>query len=125
MSLDHHSITSSFNQDFCNHLAYCLTGAFENYRPDKFTRLWCDGIKMPYYDSQLSIVSITRTRKVITQGWFGENGQEVYDITIKFGKCAMEKCMNGLSLIDCLPDEDSLNWVMLDIENKKIVLSLQ
>jgi hypothetical protein len=32
--------------------------------------------------------------------------------------------MEGLSLIDCLPSEESLDWVTLDIEKKTIELQL-
>jgi hypothetical protein len=117
------TVKEPFDDDFCVHLEYHLCRTFQN-SPDKRLRWFgCDGVSMPL-NSQLSIESIARTKKIKTLAWMEVNGQYKYEMTIKFGPDAVKKYMEGVSLIDCLPSEESLDWVTLDIEKKTIELQL-
>ena len=119
------TITASFNQHFCHVLMFHLCLTFKHANTDKFKCLWCDGIAMPFLDSQLSIKSVRDTREIFTQAWIGFDGQAPYYMTIKFGKRALKHCMRGLSLLDCLPDEHSMDWITMDTEKMTIELRLE
>jgi hypothetical protein len=56
--------------------------------------------------------------------WMGFTGQDRYEMTIKLGLDSIKNYKKGLSLIDCLPSDESLDWVTLDIEKKTIELQL-
>ena len=79
---------------------------------------------MPSRSSQLHIENITKTKKIETMAWMGFTGQDRYEMIIKLGPDAVKNYMEGSSLIDCLPSEESLDWVILDIEKKTIELQL-
>jgi len=112
-----------FDGNFRNYLEYHLCRAFQN-SPDKKLRWFgCDGVDIPQ-SSQLSIESIIKTQKIETLAWMEVNGYTRYEMIIKLGPDAIKNYMEGLSLIDCLPSEESLDWVILDIEKKTIELQL-
>jgi len=112
-----------FGGDFRNYLEYHLCRAFRN-SPDKRLRWFgCDGVDKPQ-NSQLSIESITKSKKIETLAWMEVNGQARYEMIIKLGPDAIKNYMEGLSLIECLPSDESLDWVILDIEKKTIELQL-
>jgi hypothetical protein len=115
------SIQATFTRDFCIELEYHLSRAFKNCDDKRYKWMWCDGIDDPDMARQPS----KNPRHVFTMAWFGETGQDRYKMTIKLGKRALENCCEGLGLRDCLPDDDSLDWVILDVENKEIVLRLK
>lgn len=117
-------ISNSFNEDFCSYLEYHLTRAFANSLNDEIRWLWCDGIKMPFNDSQLILQNIIETKQIATEAWIGIDGQGIYKMTIKLGPCSLDKIVQGMPLIDCLPGEESLNWVELDLTGKEIQLQL-
>ena len=114
------AIQAAFTQDFCLELEYHLTRAFINCN-GKFNQLWCDGVDVPDVKEQSS----KHPNKVFTMAWFGDGGQDRYKMTIKLGKKALKYCGEGLGLSDCLPPDDRLDWVYLDVENKEIVVSLR
>jgi hypothetical protein len=115
---------SPFDWDFCVFLQIHLSQAFNNTRNDKFRVLWCDGILVPD-DNQLFLSNIRKTKQILTRGWFGYDGQGPYWFVIKFGPKALEAYIKGLSLVDCVPDCDTVNWVTVDMENREIELHLQ
>jgi hypothetical protein len=117
-------IKGSFNEDFCSHLEYHLTRTFGNSSNKKIRWFWCDGVKMPFVESQLFTKNIIETKQITTEAWIGVDGQDTYKMTIKLGILSTEKIIQGLTLIDCLPSENSLAWVKLDVERKEIILQL-
>lgn len=117
-------ITSPFTQDFCNYLEYHLSSTFRHSSDKKDIFFWCDGILMPD-EQQLSFEIIKNKSEVVTDAWLGYDGQEKYKMVIKLGPCALSNYEKGQSLIECVPDERSLDWVNLDVDNKKIELHLQ
>ena len=113
-----------FDGDFRVYLEYHLCRTFQN-SPDKRLRWFgCDGVSMPDQLRQLSIDSITKTKKIETLAWMEVNGLERFAMTIKLGPESIKNYIEGRSLIDCLPSEESLDWVTLDIEKKTIELQL-
>lgn len=115
------SIQAAFTWFFCFELEAHLSVAFQNCDDKKYKWLWCDYVQVPDWYNQPA----KNPRYVFTMAYFGETGQHRYKMIIKLGKRALVSCHEGLSLSDCLPDVDSLDWVTLDVENKEIVLKLK
>ncbi len=57
--------------------------------------------------------------------WIGKTGQDEYQMTIQFGKYSLRRYAKGTNLIDCIPSEESMGWIDIDIENKKIQVRLK
>ncbi len=115
----------SFNRDFCEHLEYHLGRTFANSDDKELQGLWCDGVLDPFIESQLTKKNIKDTRTIVTTAFIGHNGQGKYEMTIKFGQQSLDRFANGSSMTDCLPSEESMDWITLDIENKKIEVRLK
>lgn len=71
-------------QHFCSYLEYHLTRTFANIERTEMNRLWCDGIALPITDSQLLKKSIHATHCIVTKAWIGYDGQDEYEMTIRF-----------------------------------------
>ncbi|MCQ6960133.1 UPF0158 family protein [Mucilaginibacter aquariorum] len=119
------TIKQSFNQNFCYELEYHLTRAFENAPDPEISKIWCDGVLMPFEDRQLQRENVFSTQKIETEAWIVMTENEKYQMTIKLGKRSIKKCKEGLPLSDCLPDENSLKWISFDTKNKCIELQLK
>lgn len=123
------SYSNSFNEEFCTQLEYKISKAFNNSKELK--NLWCDGVSWaPYYNSDvnrnyLSIENVMERKQIKTTSWIGEDGQDEYEMTIKFGLIAIEKYQREDSLIDCIPNEESIDWISLDRENKRVEIKLK
>ncbi len=119
------TIKESFNEDFCAELEYHLTRTF-NQSDDKSLRgFWCDGILMPTNDLQLTKKSINDKRKIVTKAFLGYDGQDEYEMTINFGQYSLRRYAKGTDLSDSLPNEDTMDWVSLDMKSKTIELKLK
>jgi hypothetical protein len=117
-------IGKAFNEDFCSHLEYHLCRTFYNSPDEEIYGLWCDGVDMPY-ENHLTMKSVIETKEIPTMAWIGIDGQGRYTMTIKLGENAIESFKKGLSFIDCLPCEDSLDWITIDTQKRTIELQLK
>jgi hypothetical protein len=118
------TIRKSFSIDFCQRLEYHLARAFSNAGNNEFRWIWCDGIEVPDAINQ-SLENFVDTKEITTGAWLGVTGQDKYKMTIKLGDKSFEELKKGLSLNNCLPSEESLDWVDIDIQNKSIILQLK
>jgi hypothetical protein len=118
-------IKESFNEDFCLPLAHHLTRTFGNSEDKKLKGFWCDGVMIPFIESQLTKKSVNDTKKIVTKAWLGYNGQGEFEMTIKFGETSRECYAKGSDLTDSLPSEESMDWITLNIERKTIELRLK
>ena len=125
MNLKNEIIKESFNEDFCVQLEYHLTRTLESSEDKKLKGFWCDGILMPFIESQLTKKNVNDTRKIITKAWLGYGGQGEYEMTINFGPDSLRRYANGTDLTESLPSTDSLDWVTLDMDKKIIELQLK
>jgi hypothetical protein len=114
-----------FDEDFCIYLEYHLSRVFKNFEDDKIKFFWCDGVAMPLVEEQLTAKNVNDTRKITTKAWIGADGQGGYEMTINFGPKALGRYARGLDLKECVPSENSLGWIKLDIDEKKIELHLK
>jgi hypothetical protein len=118
-------IKESFNADFCVQLEHQLTRTFGNSEDKKLRGFWCDGVLMPFIESQLTKKNVNDTRKIVTKAWLGYDGQGEFEMTIHFGQLSLRRYAKGSDLGDCLPSENSMDWIELDIERKTIELQLK
>jgi hypothetical protein len=120
----------SFNEEFCLHLEYHLCRTFDHTTSEELKGFWCDGVSWaPYYNPDanreyLAIPKILEAKKITTTAKMGKSGQDYYDMSLILGDKALNNYEHGLSLINCLPGEESMDWIELDIEHKKIELRL-
>ena len=116
----------SFNEDFCLHLEFHLCRTFANSDQKELRRFWCDGVLWhPSSDARLTKKSVNDTRKIETSAWIGKTGQDNYDMTITFGRYSLRRYAKGASLIDCIPSEESMDWIDIDTKNKTIEIRLR
>jgi hypothetical protein len=115
----------SFNEEFCSYLEYHLTKTFAH-ADDKFIqKLWCDGILMPIIESQTSKKSVNDTRKIVTKAWIGSDGQREYEMRVKLGKYSLRRYARGTSLEDCVPSENTMDWITIDLGKRIIEIQLK
>lgn len=115
--------TTSFNIRFLEHTEYYLSKYFANSQNPDCKWLWCDGIKQPD-DNQLFIHTINHTKQVITDGWIGIDGQDNYVIIFKIGDKSLQRCTGNLDITDCLPPEDAMSGIYIDLEDKRLTVQL-
>jgi hypothetical protein len=115
----------SFDRDFCEHLEYHLGRTFTNSDDKEIHELWCDGILDPFIESQLTKKNVNDTRTIVTTAFIGHDGQGKYEMTIRLGQQSLRQYAKGSSMIDCLPSEESMDWITLDLDNQKIEVRLK
>jgi hypothetical protein len=108
---------NSFDQDFCSYLEFHLSKTFKNSDDRNLRALWCDGIVH-------TKSTILNSGQLETKAWIGRDGQEQYEMTIKFGPDSLSKFAKGLDLTATVPSDNSMDWINIDIHNKTIELQL-
>ena len=114
-------IEESFSQKFTEFLEFHLCDTFRNSEKKEIRRLWCDGIVWNHYSKK----SINDKREIETMAWIGQSGQDEFEMKIKFGKYSLRRYAKGTALNDCVPNSDSMDWIEIDIENRRIQLQLK
>lgn len=111
----------SFNQEFCDFLEFHLCDTFRNSEKKEIRWFWCDGVDYHHFDKKY----VNDNRKIRTIAWIGQGGQDIYEMTIIFGKYSLRRYAKGTNMIDCVPDSDSMDWITLNVEEKKIEIRLK
>ena len=115
-----------FNEKFCTHLEFHLGQTFKNSDRPEVNEFWCDGVSwIPDLDNQLTQKSVNDTRQIVTKAWLGKNGQDEYEMTIRFGKYSLRRYAKGTEMLDCIPSSNSMEWIDIEPENKKIEITLK
>ncbi|WP_162268272.1 hypothetical protein [Hymenobacter sp. PAMC 26628] len=113
-----------FDQEFCNYLEYQISKSLSASADPNRRRHWCDGVSMPDLTEAYSLKQLNNTKQVITQAWFGQSGQELYRLIIKFGKKAIRYYMRGNDMQACVPPIDNDDWIRVDYENRTVTVEL-
>ncbi len=98
---------------------------------DGLKYFWCDGVvDSPYYNHDVNIdylspEKIMIRKDIVTTAYIGEDGQDLYSLTLKFGHLALEAYQNNKKLIMYLPDMTNSNDLVIDIEKKTIQIQLK
>jgi hypothetical protein len=111
----------SFDENFCLALEYHLGSTLEKSHEERFKGFWCDGV----VSKRVSKKVVNDNRTIETKAWIGKDGQTEFDMKIKLGKYSLKRFAKGTSMVDCLPSSDFMNWVKIDLENKKIEIELK
>jgi hypothetical protein len=114
---------SSFDHDFCAFLEFHLCKTFKNSNDLYIQAFWCDGINNEQITKSEEFIN--KWRQIETTAWIGKDGQDKYDMTIKLGNDSFNKYSIGLDLTDCVPSEDSMNWIEINTDKKTIELQLK
>jgi len=120
-------INQSFNARFSLHLEFHLCGCFAccEGAHEEIKGFWCDGVSpFPYDISELSRANLKRDKKITTKSWMGTSGQVVYQMTILFGEKSLQYYLNGKSMISCLPDYSTMDWININTSTKEISINL-
>jgi hypothetical protein len=119
--------TQSFNEEFCLHLEGHLCDTFRNSEREDLKGFWCDGVAawFPEPDIQYAKKYVNDHRKFVTTAWIGKTGQDEYEVTVQFGKYSLRRYAKGRSLIDCLPSDETMDWIDIDTMKKTIELRLK
>jgi hypothetical protein len=112
------------NQDFCEFLEYEITKALSGSEDVRLRGFWCDGVLLPYSESEYSKKAVNDKRQIVMTAFAGQTGQDKYELTLRFGRKALSRYERDLSLEECLPNAEDNNWLDLDPENKKMVVQL-
>ncbi|WP_207430971.1 hypothetical protein [Sabulibacter ruber] len=110
----------SLDEDFCSALEYRLTRIFRESDQKEIRSLWCDGISPGIETNDNPIDS----RRIRTKAWIGKDGQEEFSMTILLGEEAIVKFLNGGSLIDSIPREETKDWMDIDTEGRTVTVQL-
>lgn len=116
-------MSESFDTDFCVYLEYHLGSVFRKSSDERIKYLWCDGVAIPL-SNQLEKKFINDNRKLTIKAWIGADEQSEYEMTIKFGKYSLRRFAGGESLKECVPTGNNFDWIIIDLEKKKIELWL-
>ena len=111
----------SFNEDFCKYLEYHLCDTFQKSGDKEIRKLWCDGVVWSHTTKK----HVNDKRLIETTAFIGQNGQEEYRMRLKFGKFSLRRYAKGTSLKGCIPNSESMNWIVIDIENKYMEIQLR
>ena len=117
-------IRKLFAGGFHHHLEFHLEQTFAKSPDHEISGFWCDGVAMPHHENHLTIKRLVEKKKITTMAWIGPDGQRPYEMTLKLGEKSIGNLLKGLSLIDCLPDVGSIDWISLDVDSGTIELQL-
>lgn len=118
-------MSTSFNEEFCTTLEYHLCKTFSKSDYEDLKGFWCDGISwIPVDEKQLEKEELSKNKQIITEAWIGKNGQDKYQMTIYFGKFALNKYLKDDDLLGCIPSSDSMDWIVIDPKKNVIEIYL-
>ena len=68
--------------------------------------------------------SANDNRQVVMTAYIGVTGQDIYELTLKFGKKALSRYARDLDISECLPDPERHDWWDVDIKVRAIWVQL-
>lgn len=80
---------------------------------------WCDGVYSMQAEGHYSQKHINDRREARLRAFFGQSGQDRYDLYLVFGRKALSRYAIGLDLKVCMPD--SSDGLFIDPEMKTII----
>jgi hypothetical protein len=112
------------DQDFCRFLEHKLEEAFGNSEREGVRHFWCDGVSLPDSEADYSKKSVNDNRQVVMTAYTGISGQDIYQLTLIFGRKALSRFARDLDISVCFPDSDSEGWWDVDVERRTIWIQL-
>lgn len=112
------------DQDFCEVLEYEVTKALSGSTDQCLQGFWCDGVLLPHSESEYSRKTINDKRQVTMTAFAGNTGQEIYKLTLHFGRKSLSYYTKSLSIIECIPKTEHSKWFNIDPTSKTIAVHL-
>lgn len=112
------------DQNFCLALEYHFTRALSEAGQGDFKYFWCDGILLPLNEDEYSLKSVNDTRMVRLKAFLGQDGQDEYNLYLKFGNKSLSRYSRGLSVEVCMPPTKKTDWYTIDVAKKEIIIYL-
>jgi len=109
---------------FCTFLEYKMGGAFQKSNRELVRGFWCDGVLLPTSEEDYSKKSVNDKRQVVMTAYIGKTGQDIYELTLRFGKKALSRYARDLDISECLPDSEHDDWWDVDINHRAIWIQL-
>ena len=110
------------DENFCEFLEYEICKVLQSL--DQPTDFWCDGVLKSQSDYSYSKKFVNDNRKMTFKAFIGKDGQQEYELTLKFGSKALSRFARNLDIKECLSNPRHPDWVNIDIERKIIVIQL-
>ena len=115
----------SFNDDFCLRLEYHLCETLWKSTRGDIRGFWCDGVGFWDSDPQITKKRVNGTRRIETVAYLGKSGQEPYKMTIRLGRYALRRYARGNSMVDCIPSNETMDWIDVDTVKRTIEIRLR
>src|SRR5689334_7462237 len=112
------------DKDFCISLECQISTVFLHSKNDSIRGFWCDGILLPDDESEYAKKLVNDKRKVLLSAYLGKSEEEYYELEPNFGKKSLSKYARDLSIVECIPDAATDDWIEIDTRKKKITISL-
>jgi len=85
---------------------------------------WCDGVMLTGPESGYSPKYVNDNRAVILKAFIGTDGQDEFELILKFGPRSLSRYARNLDLQECIPDTESSNWIVIDPDNRSVQVQL-
>jgi len=113
------------DREFCDLLEHKICGALKNSLNEEVKGYWCDGVLLPFSESEFSQKHINDNKQTTLKAFLGANGQDTYTVKLLFGKRALSRYARGLKISDCLPESLDDSWFKIDLQFKEVSIQLQ
>ena len=108
------------DEEFCEFLEYRICKFFEQSDNLETKGFWCDGILLTELEKHYSQKYINDNRQVILKAYISKEGQTEYELTLKFGRKALSKYAKNADIQECMPSSENVNWLNINITERKI-----
>lgn len=109
---------------FCEYLENEICKAIQIYPTNETKDFWCGGVLLSEPFNTYTTDYIIENKQVLLKAYVGKNGQEEYDLILKFGELALSYQAKNMDIINCLPNIELTNWLSIDTNKKTIVIHL-
>jgi hypothetical protein len=114
-----------FDQDFCDFLEYQICKAFEHSDNEEIKGFWGDGVCLNEAETSYTQQAIIDKGQITLKAFIGKDGQDEYDLTLKFGSKALRRFARNQDIKDCVPNPEKSNWFDIDTKQNKMWIQLE
>ncbi len=112
------------DRNFCDFLEYEICKAFQHSDNSEIKGFWCDGVLLPLTDNTYPKQFINQNKYIVLKAFIGKNGQQEYELILKFGNKALRQLAKNIDIKDCVPNPDKPNWFNIDTKHYRIEIQL-
>jgi hypothetical protein len=109
---------------FCEFLEYEICKALETFDHEEVNQFWCDGVLMSEPEYSYSQKKVNDNRQLRFKAFVGRDGQQEYELILKFGKKALSRFARNLDISGCFLNPGKKDWFIIDTTLNKIEIQL-